>query len=178
MVGLMATSKRVYTKRGLPVPCPCGEPLPTRASTGGPPTLAGGSGSVTCRVTAPFLWVLACAGVCALQHWGLCFPQSCGSPIIKSHWPSRPDSLGIPSPFVRSPGWEAWRGVQNLHSSGRTSLVLLFSGLWVAHLAGMGFDFIMIVPLLPSHRGFFFVFGGVSFFRWVPVSSCGWLFDS
>ena len=42
--------------------------------------------------------------------------------------------------------------------------MLFFSSLWVAHLAGMGFDFIMIVPLLPSHRGFFFVFGGVSFF--------------
>ena len=32
----------------------------------------------------------------------LCFPQS----IIKSCWPSKPDSLGIPNPFVRSPGWE------------------------------------------------------------------------
>ena len=29
---------------------------------------------------------------------------------------------------------------------------------------GMGFDFILIVPLLPSYCGFFFVFGcGVSF---------------
>ena len=32
----------------------------------------------------------------------------------------------------------------------RTSLALLISSLWVAHLVGMGFDFIMIVPLLPS----------------------------
>ena len=29
----------------------------------------------------------------------------------------------------------------------------------------MGFDFIMIVPLLPFHFGFFFIFGhGISFF--------------
>ena len=76
--------------------------------------------------------------VCALQGWSLCFHQSCASPIIKSHWPSRSDSLGIPSPFVRAPGWEASRGAQNLHNSGKTSLVLLFSGLWVTHLAGMG----------------------------------------
>ena len=31
-----------------------------------------------------------------LQDWSLCFPQSCGSPIIKSWWSSRSDSLGLP----------------------------------------------------------------------------------
>ena len=41
--------------------------------------------------------------VCALQDWSLCFPQYCGGLVIKSCWPSRSDSLGIPSPFVRSP---------------------------------------------------------------------------
>ena len=40
----------------------------------------------------------------------LCFPQSCGSSIIKSHCPSKLDSLGIPSSSVRSPGWEVWCG--------------------------------------------------------------------
>ena len=68
---------------------------------------------------------------------GVCFPQSCGSAIIKFQWLSKSDSLGIPSPFVGSPGWEAWWGAQNLHNSGRTSLLLLFSSFWVAHLAGM-----------------------------------------
>ena len=57
--------------------------------------------------------------VCALQDWSLCFPQSCGSLIIKSHWPARSDSLGIPSPFVRSPVWEAWWGIQSLRNSAR-----------------------------------------------------------
>ena len=111
--------------------------------------------------------------VCALQGWSLCFHQSCASPIIKSHWPSRSDSLGIPSPFVRAPGWEASRGAQNLHNSGKTSLVLLFSGLWVTHLAGMGFDFIVIVLLLLS-RGFLSLDMG-DFFWWFPcppVNDC------
>ena len=31
MVGLMVNSKRVYTQGDLPVPRPCGEPLPTHA---------------------------------------------------------------------------------------------------------------------------------------------------
>ena len=49
--------------------------------------------------------------------------------------------------------------------SGKTSLVLLFSNLWVTHPTGMGFDFIVIAPLLPSWYSFFFVFEcGVSFF--------------
>lgn len=79
--------------------------------------------------------------VCACQDWRFSFPQSCRSLVIKSLWPLNSDSLGIPSPFVRSPGWEAWHVVQNLQNSGRTSLILLVSSLWVTHLASMGFDF-------------------------------------
>ena len=118
-----------------------------------------------CRVAAPLLWVWVCTkSYCALQDWTICFPQSSGSPIIKSHWPLRTDSLGIPSPFLWSPGSKAWREVQDLHSSKRTSLASLFSGLWVTHSVGMGFDIIVIAPLLPSCHSFFFVFGhGVSF---------------
>ena len=33
------------------------------------------------------------------------FPQFCGSSVIKSHWLSKSHSLGVPSPFARSPGW-------------------------------------------------------------------------
>ena len=43
---------------------PCGEPLPTHTSTGDPSTLAGSFGSVSCGVTAPFLWVLVQARFC------------------------------------------------------------------------------------------------------------------
>ena len=69
------------------------------------------------------------------------------------------NSLGIPSPFVRSSSWKAWRGVQNLHNSGKSSLILLFSSLWVTHPAGMGFDFTVTVSLLLSCCSLFFVFG-------------------
>ena len=37
-----------------------------------------------------------------LHDWSLCFPRFSGRPIVKSCWPSRPDSLGIPSSFVGS----------------------------------------------------------------------------
>ena len=141
MVGLMANSKRVFSKGDLQCPCPCGEPLPTHTSTGGPPTLAGGFASVS-------LGSLLFSGswckqkfVCALQDWSLCIPQSSGRPIIKSQWPSSSDSLGIPSLFIRFPGWEAWHGVQNLHNSARTSLVSLFSSLWVHPPGGCGIWF-------------------------------------
>ena len=34
------------------------------------------------------------------------FPQLCGSSVVKSHCPSKSNSLGVLSPFARSPGWE------------------------------------------------------------------------
>ena len=34
------------------------------------------------------------------------FPQSCVSSVIKSHLPPKSNSLGVLSPFARSPGWE------------------------------------------------------------------------
>ena len=37
--------------------------------------------------------------VCALQVWSLCFPQSCGSSVIKSCWYSKSDSWGFPVPL-------------------------------------------------------------------------------
>ena len=145
-------------------PHPRGESLPTHASTGDPPTLAGSSGSVSCGVTAPFLSLGACKVLFVPSKTGVCFSPSCGRLLIKSCWPSRSDSLGMASSFVRSPGWEAWHGVQNLHSSRRTALILLFSSL-CTHLTDLGFDFIMIVLLLLSCWSFFFVTGcGVPFF--------------
>ena len=57
------------------------------------------------------------------------FPQSCGCSVVKSHWPS--NSLGVHSPFARSPGWEICCGPQNFCNTARISLVLLFSSLWV-----------------------------------------------
>ena len=60
--------------------------------------------------------------LCVPCKAGVCFPQSC-RPSIRSRWPSKSDSLGIPPPIAGPPGWEAWRGAQNLHSSAWTSVV-------------------------------------------------------
>ena len=35
------------------------------------------------------------------QEWSLCFLQPCGIPAVKSCWPSKPNSLGTPSPVTR-----------------------------------------------------------------------------
>ena len=146
-------------------PYPCGEPLSTHTSAGDPPTLAGRFGSVFCGVTAPFLWVLVYARFC------LCTPrlESLFSPVLwksynkiplafKVRFPGDPQSLcWIPrlGSLIRcsepSQWWENFFGI-------------MFSSLRVTHPVGMGFDFIMIVPFLPSCCSFF-VFGHrVSFF--------------
>ena len=58
--------------------------------------------SVSGGAAAPLLWVLGAQGVLVPSR-SLCFPQSCGSSVIKSRWPSKSDSLGIPSPFAGFP---------------------------------------------------------------------------
>ena len=45
--------------------------------------------------------------ICALQESG---SQSCVSSVITSHWPPKSNSLGVLSPFARSPGWEIYCG--------------------------------------------------------------------
>ena len=60
--------------------------------------------------------------VCALQASSLCLTRFCGSPAVKSCWPLRSDSLGIPSSITRHPGWESWHVAKNLQSSGRTAM--------------------------------------------------------
>ena len=106
MVGL---NPREFVSRGTfsacccQCPCPCDEPLPTHASTGGPPTLAGSFGSVSYKITALFLWVLMHARFCF-------FPSKTGGnrlgetvlwkPYNQIHWPSRPHSLGILNPLL------------------------------------------------------------------------------
>ena len=46
------------------------------------------------------------------------FPSVLWKSLIKSCWPSEPDSLGIPSPFAILPDWEAWCGVQTFITAG------------------------------------------------------------
>ena len=50
------------------------------------------------------------AHILFLPSNSLCFPQACGSSVIKSCCPTKSVSLGIPSPFARSPGQEDWWG--------------------------------------------------------------------
>ena len=59
------------------------------------------------------------------------FPQSCGSSVITSHWPSTSNSLGTLSLLSGSPGWESCCRSLNFCNSARNSLVSLFSSLWV-----------------------------------------------
>ena len=121
-------------------PHPCDEPLLNHTSTGDPPTPADSFGSVSCGVTAPFLWVLLHA------RFYLCPPrlESLFPPLL---WTScnqislafKVRFLGKSQSLCWIPRLEAWYGVQNLHNSGRTSLVLLFSsisggyGIWFYH---------------------------------------------
>ena len=76
-------------------PCPCGEPLPTQASTGGPPTLAGSFDSISYRVTALVLWVLVHTKFC------LC-PPRLKSLLPQVFW--RPYNQIPPALKARFPG--------------------------------------------------------------------------
>ena len=55
-------------------PGPCSRPLPTHASARDSLRLTGKSGSISCRVTAPFCWVLVCIRFCLCPP-GVCFPS-------------------------------------------------------------------------------------------------------
>ena len=48
-------------------------------------------------VLSPEYWCMQ-DFVCALHGWSLCYPQSYGSPITKSHWPSKWE-------WPKSPKW-------------------------------------------------------------------------
>ena len=126
VVGLRVTfSKRIYASRLrlpgllLPVPVtpwqatanPCLlQRLPKHSQT----SLA--QSPVGSQLLSPASWCTQ-GFVCVLQD--SLFPQSRGSSIIKSCWPSKSDSLGIPSPFARSPGGDVCCGAQNLCDSMR-----------------------------------------------------------
>ena len=115
-----------------------------------PSNIAGSFGSVSCGVTAFFLWVLVHARFC------LCPPrvESLFPPVLWKSCNQIPLAFPVRFPedsqlLCWAPRLEAWRAVPNLHNGG-WSFVLLFSRLWVTHPVGIGFDFIVIVPLLPS----------------------------
>ena len=107
MVGLMATSSRRAYATGLLYP----ESLPLWQATVFPPLRR--------RLvdTHRQVWLSVSWGHCSFllgpgAHKALSvpsknlFPQSCGSSVIKFHWPPKSNSLGVLSPLARSPGWE------------------------------------------------------------------------
>ena len=80
-------------------------PLPTYASIRGSWSLTDKSESVSCGVIAPFFWVLVHTRFCFFLTPKNLFPQSCVSSLLKSHWPTKSNSLGVLSPCARIPGW-------------------------------------------------------------------------
>lgn len=150
--------------------CPHREPQPSSGSSGDPPILTGRSDLVSYEVTNYFLlcaWDLACI----LQEQNLCFPQSCGLPVIKPYWLSKTYSLGTPSPICWTPklGSLMWGSGLSLLWEGLCGIITLQSvGL---HPAGMGFGLIVIIPLQQSCCDFF-IFGCRYLFCQVSVSFC------
>ena len=179
MVGLMSTSKRTYAKGLLPVLL---LPVPlflqqTTSDPHTPPTQTLKIGkqvwSVSCGVTAPFPRVLVCTRLnfCLPKVESLFPPGSHGTPVIKSCCQSQ-----IPQGFqVPLPDPEAWKPDVQLRTFTTVGELLRYYYSPVCEsppLVGIGFDFIMIVPLLPSYCSFSFVFGCGVPFQLTPASSC------
>ena len=139
--------------------------------------LAGSLGSVSCGVTAPILWVFVHAKFC------LCPPklESLLPPVLWKSYNQILLALEARFPWdsqsvcqIPRLGSLTWCSEPSQQCKKFFSITVLQS---VSHPpASMGFDFIMIVPLLPSCCGFFFVFGlRLSFFggfQHPPVDSC------
>ena len=88
---------------GTQCPRPCSRPLPTYASTRDLWTLTGQSESISFGVTAPL--GSDAHRVLFVPSRSL-FPQSCVSFVINPTGLQKSNSLGVLSPFSRSPGLE------------------------------------------------------------------------
>ena len=166
-------SKRVYAKGQLPVP-PCGDPLPTHSSTGGPPILADSCGSVSCGATAS-LWVLVCTKFC------LCPPKlESLYPLVL--WKSYNQiSLALKARF---PG-----DSQPLCQIPRLGSLKLSSEPWQQYGSSFGIVLLSVGRPPGRYRILFYcncvpptfslwlllcLWMWVSFFWWILVSSCQW----
>ena len=85
--------------------------------------------------------------VCTLQGWFL-FPSVLWNSCDQTLLAFKSDYLRLLPLITKSLDWEDWYGAQDLHSCGRTSVIYLFSRLWVAHFIRYGLSF-----------NFFFFFG-------------------
>lgn len=95
-----------------------------------------------------WLWVPECVKVCtgALRVESL-FPTASGSPMLKSHWLSKPEIPGAHIPGAGALDWGARCGAQTPCSLGRTSAILIILP-FVGHLPQDGGPDISL-PLLP-----------------------------
>ena len=178
LVGLMAMSKREHAKTDLPglllpVPHPWGEALLIR------PTLAGSFGSVSCEVSALFLWVLVHTRFC------LCPPrlESLFSPVLWKSCNQIPVAFKvrfprIPSSFVRSPAGKPDMGFRTFTTVGE---FLLYYCSPVCGLPTNGYEtwfYRDCAPPTISMRLLLCLWMWGIFFWWVPESSYWWLFNS
>ena len=186
LVGLMVDSGRAHAKEYLPelvlpASLSLAEPHLPPASAGDPPTLAGGSGSASYGVTAPFpgSW---CAHyfVCALQEWSLCFPQSCRSPAIKSN-PANFQSLILQEFLHLLPGPQVGKPDVWLRTFTPVGRLLWYKCSPVCESPTQRLRDLILLWSRPSYR--LIVASPLSLhveylFWWFPVSSCQWFFSS
>ena len=186
LVGLMADSGRAHAKKYFPefllpvCPCPCGEPHPTPAYAGHPPTLAGRSGSVSCEVIAPFPLVLMHILLCVFPPsmeslFSPVLSKSCNQiPLAFKVWFSGNSSSCYRTPSLGSLMWGSEPSLQWVGFCGVSVLQFVSHPpsvygdlilLWLRPL----YHLIMASPL-SLDAGYLFWF--------VPVSSCQWLFSS
>ena len=105
---------------------PRGEPLLPHASTGEPPPWQVGlaPSPVGSPLLSPGSW---CTQVLFVPRVEPLFPPVLRKSCSQSPLTFKVTFSGDPLFFCQIPSWKAWHEVQNLHNSGRTSLVLLFS---------------------------------------------------
>lgn len=168
MVGLIATSKDVSTSRHISQEGCCWSPRAfgghcALASAGDPQALTGGLAHSPVRslfLSSPGSWCTQ--GLFVPPRVESPFLQSYGSPVIQSCWPSKTVS-GDSQSLARSQGEEPDGG---LEPSGQCKIFFsatVFQS--VGHPSvGIGFNFVMLMLLLLSYRGFLCPWRWVIFF--------------
>lgn len=97
------------------------------------------------------------------QEWSFWFRQTCGIPVIKSHWPSKAYSLENLPPVARPSAWGANVGLRTLSTVGEPLKYNYVPVCGSPTLQVWNLDFISVEPLLTSHPllshcGFFLLF--------------------
>ena len=158
----MVASERAHADGYSPEPLPLLSSPPhwaaaDPASPGDPPQPTNMSGPDSCGVTAlpgsQCTWNLPGT----LQEWSLSSPSPCSSctraPLAFEAESSRASSSQRQTPRLESLPWDSALSLrEKLYD-------IVFSSLWVAHPAGIGFEYITKLPLLPSCCGFFIICG-------------------